>query len=266
MTGMTLAGFDRRDLGMLRSLCRMNLADRFLGSSLGMAWAVLSPLLLMAIFTFVFTVVFPGRLPDREGSLPFVVWLISGYGPWLAISEGLSSATASVVGNAGIVKNIAFKSELLPIVGAMLGLVPLSVAFGVILVIKALLGELPRLSYLSLPIVIVLQVVFISGLGLFLAALNVFIRDTALALPNVLTVLLFASPIFYPLSAYPASAGAVLQFNPFYVITECYRAVILGGMPPPLWMLAYLAFVSGGGLLAGLWWFRRLKSFFDTRL
>src|SRR5262245_41206510 len=99
---MTLAGFDRRDLGMLQSLFRMTLGDRFLGSSLGIAWAILSPLLLMGIFTFVFTFVFPNRLPGREGALPFVIWLISGYGPWLAINEGLSAATSSVVGNAGI--------------------------------------------------------------------------------------------------------------------------------------------------------------------
>lgn len=263
---MTLAGFDRRDLGMLRNLFRMTLADRFLGSSLGIAWAVLSPLLLMGIFTFVFTFVFPSRLPGREGALPFVIWLISGYGPWLAINEGLSSSTGSVVGNAGIVKNIAFKSELLPIVGALLGIVPLLVSFAVIILLQLISAELPRLAFLALPIVIALQMTFVSGLGLFLGALNVFVRDTSLALPNVLTLLLFASPIFYPLSAYPPPVQAVLQFNPFYVIAECYRAPILYGALPAMWMLVYLAAVSGALFFAGLWWFRRLKSFFDTRL
>ena len=91
-------------------------------------------------------------------------------------------------------------------------------------------------------------------------------RDTALALPNVLTLLLFASPIFYPLTAYPAVAQVVLQFNPFYVIAACYRAPILDGVLPPLWMLVYMAFVSSAIFMAGLWWFRRLKSFFDARL
>lgn len=263
---MTLAGFDRRDLGMLQNLFRMTLADRFLGSSLGIAWAVLSPLLLMGIFTFVFTFVFPNRLPGREGALPFVIWLISGYGPWLAINEGLSSSTSSVVGNAGIVKNIAFKSELLPIVGALLGIVPLLVSLGVIIALQLISAELPRLAFLSLPIVIALQMTFVSGLGLFLSALNVFVRDTSLALPNVLTLLLFASPIFYPLSAYPTAIQTVLQFNPFYIIAECYRAPILHGALPMMWMLAYLAAVSSALFLGGLWWFRRLKSFFDTRL
>lgn len=263
---MTLAGFDRRDYGMLINLFRMSLGDRFLGSSLGLVWAVLSPLMLMGIFVFVFTFVFPSRLPGREGALPFVIWLISGYGPWLGISEGLGSATSSVTSNAGIVKNIAFKSELLPVVGAMLGIVPLSVGLILVLILNIVSGAGVSLTVASLPIVIVLQLLFVSGIGLFLAALNVFVRDTALALPSVLTMLLFASPIFYPLSAYPPIAQAILKFNPFYVLAECYRAPLLTGSLPPFWMLTYLAAVSIVLIAGGLWWFRRLKSFFDTRL
>lgn len=263
---MTIAGFDRRDIAMLRNLFWMSLNDRFMGSSLGLVWAVLSPLMLMGIFTFVFTFVFPGRLPGKDGALPFVIWLISGYGPWLAINEGLSTATSSVVGNSGIVKNIAFKSELLPIVGALLGLVPLFISFFVLIGLQLASGELPGPGYLLLPIIVVLHIAFISGLGLFLAALNVFVRDTALALPNVLTLLLFASPIFYPLTAYPPTLQVILQFNPFYVIAECYRVAVVDGTLPAVWMLTYLALIAFAALLFGLWWFRRLKSFFDTRL
>ncbi|RYE29209.1 MAG: ABC transporter permease [Hyphomicrobiales bacterium] len=263
---MTLAGFDRRDLGMVLSLFRMALGDRFLGSALGLIWAVLAPLMLMGIFVFVFTFVFPGRLPGRDGTLPFVIWLISGYGPWLGISEGLSSATTSVTSNSGIVKNIAFKSELLPVVGAMLGLVPLSVGLSMVVVLKLVSGEGLSWAVIAVPVVIALQLLFVSGLGLFLSALNVFVRDTAIALPSVLTILLFASPIFYPLTAYPAAIRTILIFNPFYVLAECYRAPLLVGSFPPIWMLIYLAVFSGVLIAGGLWWFRRLKSFFDTRL
>ena len=161
---MTIAGFDRRDLGMLWSMFKLTLTDRYLGSALGLTWAVLSPLLLMGIFTFVFTFVFPGRLPGREGALPYVIWLLSGYGPWLAISEGLSASTNSVVGNAGIVKNIAFKSEVLPVVGALTGLLPLLVSSAVILLLQLVSGELPRLALLSLPIALFADFVCL-GLG-----------------------------------------------------------------------------------------------------
>jgi len=263
---VTYAGFDRRDADMLLSLFRMALSDRFLGSALGVVWAVLNPLMLMGIFCFVFTFVFPSRLPGREGTLPFVIWLISGYGPWLAITEGLNSATSSVVSSAGIVKNIAFKSELLPISVSLLGLVPLIVSFAVVIALKLASGESPNLAWLALPIVVVLQFLFVSGIGLFLSALNVFLRDTVLVLPNLLTLLLFASPIFYPLTAYPEALQKLLVLNPFYVVAEGYRAPILHGTLPPLWMLAYLAVLSAAVFLAGLWWFRRLKSFFDVRL
>jgi ABC-type polysaccharide/polyol phosphate export permease len=260
------AGFDRRDLKMLKNLFRMALSDRFLGSALGLVWAILSPLLLLGIFIFVFTFVFPSRLSGKQGTLPFVIWLVSGYGPWLAVSEGLSFATSSVVSNAGIVKNIAFKSELLPIVASLLGLVPLGVSLVVILALMIVGGERPPLALLSLPVGVALQFVFISGVGLFLAALNVFVRDTALAIPNLLTMILFSSPIFYPLAAYPHWAQRVLIFNPFYVIAECYRRPILEGALPHLWMVIYLAVVGALVLAGGLVWFRRLKSFFDARL
>ena len=263
---MSIAGFDRRDLGMLWSLFKLTLTDRYLGSGLGLIWAVLSPLLLMGIFTFVFTFVFPGRLPGREGTLPYVIWLLSGYGPWLAISEGLSVSTGSVVSNAGVVKNIAFKSEVLPVVGALTGLLPLLVSLALIALLQIISGEAPRWAVLSLPLTLVLGILFISGLGLFLASLNVFVRDTALALPNVLTLLLFASPIFYPLSSYPGGIGKFLQFNPFYVIAASFRAPIIEGTLPPLWMSIYLAVISVVVFAAGLKWFRRLKSFFDARL
>jgi lipopolysaccharide transport system permease protein len=215
---MNFLGFDRRDVGMLISLFRMALGDRFLGSALGLVWAVLSPLMLMGIFCFVFTFVFPSRLPGRDGTFPFVIWLISGYAPWLGISEGLSSATNSVTGSAGVVKNIAFKSELLPVVGSMLGLVPLAVGLLLIFALQIGSGHGISVAIVALPMVIALQLLFISGLGLFLGALNVFVRDTALALPNVLTILLFASPIFYPMTSYPASVQAFLIYNPFYVL------------------------------------------------
>lgn len=262
----SIVGFDRRDLQMLTSLFKMSLSDRFLGSGLGLVWAFLSPLMMMGIFTFVFTFVFPGRMPGREGALPFVIWLLSGYAPWLCISEGIMSSTNSVVGSAGIVKNIAFKSELLPVVGALLGLVPLLVGIGLILFIQLVSGMGISPMLLFLPISTLLMLGFISGIGLFLSSINVFVRDTALALPNILTLLLFASPIFYMLEAYPQFIQSILVYSPFYVLAELFREPILNGAVPPLWMVAYMIVINTVLIISGLWWFRRLKIFFDARL
>ncbi len=251
---------------MMWGLFKITLGDRFLGSGLGLIWAALSPLMLLGIFCFVFAFVFPGRLPGREGTLPFILWLISGYGPWLSMSEGLSSGTASVVSNSGLIKNISFKSELLPLVGTAIGIIPLLVSFVVLATIQAIGGVAPSPAVLVLPLVVILQLFFIGGLGFFLSALNVFVRDTSLILPSVLTILLFASPIFYPITSYPQALQGVLSFNPFYVLAECYRRPIISGTLPPIWMMAYMGVVAVTTFLAGLAWFRRLKPFFNARM
>jgi lipopolysaccharide transport system permease protein len=263
---MSVLGFDKSDARMVLNVFKMNLADRFLGSSLGLAWAVMSPLILMGLYCFVFTYVFPGRLPGHPGSVSFLLWLISGYAPWMGISEGLTSSTASVVANAGLVKNIAFKSEVLPIAGALLGLVPMGVGFAVLVAINLLTGSFFGPEVLLVPFAAILQLVLVAGVGLFLAALNVFLRDTALLLPNALTALLFASPIFYSIESYPAFLRPVLALNPFYVLAEFYRLPLIEGRLPPVWMILYLTVVAAVLFVAGLAWFRRLKPYFDVRL
>jgi lipopolysaccharide transport system permease protein len=263
---MRLLGFERRDIRVGLNLFKMALGDRYLGSALGIAWAILNPLLMLGIFTFIFGYVFTARAPGAETSLAFVIWLISGYGPWLAISEGLNAGAASVVGAAGIIKNLPFKSELLPIVAVLTGLLPLAVALLLVLALLGASGTAPSWAWLIVPAVIALQTIFIAGLALFLASLTVFVRDVAVVLPNLLLIVLFASPIFYPVSAYPPGIGEVLRFNPFYVIAEGYRAPLTRGELPPLWTLAYLLVLSLVAVVLGLRFFRRLKTHFEARL
>ncbi len=233
---------------------------------MGLVWAVANPTLMLGIFTFVFAFVFTAKLPGSERSLSYVIWLISGYGPWLAIIEGLSTSTSAVTSNAGLVKNLAFKTELLPIAGSLMGLVPLAVSMSYLAVLLVFDGTVPSLSWLVMVPVVVTQFLLVTGIGLFLSAVNVFVRDTALALPNVLLMLLFASPIFYPIENFPIPVQTVLQFNPFYLIAESYRQPLLHHTLPQVWRLAYLAALSTAVFMGGLAFFRRLKGHFDARL
>jgi len=263
---MQILGFDRADSRRLLNFLKMGLRDRFLGSTLGLVWAILSPLLMMGIFTFVFAFVFRSRLPGAETSRSFVIWLISGYGPWLAISDSLATSTGAVTGNSGLVKNLAFKTELLPIAGSLMGLVPLAVSTCYLVALLALTGTRPSLSWLAIVPVLLLQFVFIIGIGLCLAAMNVFVRDTALVLPNVLMLVLFSSPIFYPVSEFPKVLQGAMQFHPLQVIAEGYRQPLLYRAWPAPWSLAYLAVLSATAFLGGLVFFRRLKGYFDARI
>jgi len=259
-------GFDRRDVRMATNLFRMMLRDRYLGSRLGLLWAVGSPALMFATFTFVFGFVLKARLPGAETSLAYVSWLISGYGPWLATSEGLATSTVSVSGNAGLIKNLPLKSELLSIAGALTGIVPLGMAIVFEFVLLAVRGSGPSWAWLALPFVTLVQFLLIAGMGLYLSAANVLIRDVALALPNAMLVLLFATPIFYSVSDLPRAMQMISEANPFYRISDAYRVLLVKGEMPGIVASGYSAALSLVVFGSGLSFFRRMRTHFDSHL
>ncbi len=261
-----ILGFGRADVRFAANLFVLTLRKRFLGTRLGLVWAFMSPVLMLSIFTFVFGFVFKAKLPGAESSLAYVTWLIAGYGAWLAIAEGLSSSTDSVVSNAGIIKNMRVKTELLPIVGALMGIVPLTVGLFFLCVLLVAGGASPSWTWIVVVPTLVLQFVFVMGIGLMLAALNVFVRDVTSLLPNVLLILLFSSPIFFPIETFPGVFATIERFNPFYIITEGVRAPLLFQRTPPLWAFLYLGVVALGTFAFGLRFFRSLKGSFDARL
>jgi lipopolysaccharide transport system permease protein len=259
-------GFDVNDIRLGLNFTQMMLRDRFLGSSLGMAWAVLNPALMLLLFCFVFGVVFQTRLPGSHSGYAFIIWLISGYGPWLFTSEALSNSTSSVTAQAGLVKNMAFKTEILPFSATAVAFVPLMICLLFLVVLLMLDGRPPNLAWLILPVILVFHVAFIVGIGLVLSASNVFMRDIGQVLPNLLTLILFTSPIFYSVDVFPRLIRPFVAWNPIYLITNGYRAPIMDGVLPPLSHLAVLAVLSAASLLFGLWFFRRLKSYFSGRI
>lgn len=264
---LLVEGFDQNDRRLGLNFIGMLLRDRYLGTGLGAVWAIVQPLSLIAVFVFVFNFIFKTRLGiENESDLAFIIWLVSGYGPWLAIMEGLSSGTGSVVGQTGIVKNMAFKTELLPIAASVVGLVPLLVSVVVLLCLIIVDGRTPDVSWLIMAPVLFCQLLFISGCSLLLSAVNVFVRDVSFVLPSFLTMLLFLSPVFYPITLYPEWMQEIVKWNPIYVTSNGYRAPIVEQQVPPLEQLIYLALMSLGVFLLGLTVFRRLKPHFHSRL
>jgi lipopolysaccharide transport system permease protein len=261
---MLLMGFDRADFRFMFNLWRMNLADRYLGSALGGAWAILNPLIMFALFTFVFGFVFNARLPGADSTMSYSIWLICGYGPWLANSEALTAASNSIISNSGLVKNMSFKTEVLPIATTMIGLIPLTVSVVFILGLQLLAGDGWQWSLAWLPLVVLVQFLFLSALGVMIAAITTFVRDFGIVLPNLLMIVLFATPIFYPVEAVPSIVQELMAFNPIYIIASAYRAVLLGGQAVPLLPLLALAFFSFGLLVFALGVFRRVKGYFPA--
>ncbi len=261
-----MLGFEARDLRMVVNVLRNNLRDKYLGSSLGSIWGIANPLLMLTIFTFVFGYVYRIRLPGAETTLAYAIWLISGYGPWIAVTESVMTSTTSVVSASGLVKNLAFKVEVLPIAGALTGVLPLAVSLVFLFGLLLLDGNFPTWHALLIFPVVALQFLLVVAAGFLLAAMAVFFRDLAYALPNLLLALLFATPIFYPIESMPRALQDLSRFNPFFILSEAYRAVLLYHRPPDLLGLAYVAVLSLALGYLTLTIFRRVKGFFEAAL
>lgn len=263
---MQILNFSIRDLKLIKSFAGIAIRDKYLGSFFGSMWAILQPLMLLSLYTFVFAFVFKARVPGVESTLAYTIWLISGFGPWLAFNESIITATTSITANANLVKNMILKTELLPISSALVGIVPITVCF--IFLLPLIIydgGQITWHIIFLIPITLILFLLVI-GLGLFFSAINVFFRDFGIALPNLLMMFLFATPIFYPKSATPLILQKISAYNPFYIIASAVRQSLLEAQAPPLIPLLYVFGCALFLILVGLYFFRRLKGHFEGML
>jgi lipopolysaccharide transport system permease protein len=262
----SLSGFNRQDFKLILNYFKLNIQDRYLGSSLGSIWAVLNPLFMLGLYTFVFGYVFKAKAPGADTTLSYAIWLISGYGSWMATSEGIMTATGSILAGAGLIKNIAFKTEVLPIASALTGLVSLIVSLGFLLILLVIDGNHPTWHSIFILPIMGLQFFLIIALGFFFSAINVFIRDFSIILPNILTIILFLTPIFYPVASVPPILKILSWFNPFYIVSEAYRESLIYHHLPPLISLTYVGGLSFVLWVTGLKFFRRLKGHFEAMI
>lgn len=261
-----MLGFNRRDVTTAVNLFRMDLRDRHLGSSLGLTWAVLQPLLTLAVYTTVFGFIFKAKMPGAETTLAYSIWMISGLGPWLATSEAILSGSNSIWSHENMVKNIPMKTEILTFTSSLTGMVPLAITLPFLLVLMFFDGNYPTWHTLYLLPAVILHVMFIFGLTLFLAPLVVFVRDITHALPSLLMIMMFMTPIFYAIEMMPRPIAAVSHVNPFYIIIQGYRLPLIYHEIPPFWGTLYLLVLSVAMMVVGLGVFRRVKPYFNTAL
>ena len=261
-------GFDRTDYRMIYNFFKINLKDRYLASTLGGVWAILNPIIMLSIFTFIFGFVYKAKLPGATTTLSYVIWLISGYGPWLAISEGLLNSSHAVVSNTGLVKNMVFKTEILPISSVLISIIPLLVSLFFLAIIMFFDGNTPTLEALMVIPVIMIMYFFMFGLAFFLSAITVFLRDLAIVLPNLLMMILFLSPIFYTLETMPKPIRVASMANPFYILTEGFRQPLVYHTIPAnlLWSLLYVLILASLLFFVGLSRFKKVKGYFTSVL
>jgi lipopolysaccharide transport system permease protein len=239
---------------------------RYRGSIGGGTWAVIQPLILLGLFSFVFAEILKVRLGPEVGTANFPLFLFCGILPWQALSESLSRSASTLLENASLIKKNLFPVEVLPVTVALSGIV--SQVIGTVILVAMLLvtGHGLALATVTLPLLLGLQFLLMVGLGWMLASLNVFLRDIGQILGAVLTLWVFLTPIFYPPSAYPRRFAFLVALNPLALLVEGYRDVLLRGLIPSAAPLAGLALFAVAVFVSGHWLFGRLRPGFADLL
>jgi lipopolysaccharide transport system permease protein len=241
-------------LHLLRELIRRDLAARFTGSVLGLAWAILQPLSLVVLYWFVFTFMIPGGRTGATGDF-YIYFLIAGLLPWLGLAEGLTRSTTSIVESSAIVRKLPLRSEVLVVVPNATALIFQCVGlaiFGVALLVRGM--SLRQLWIL--PFALILQFLLQLGVGFFLAATYVFFRDVPHVIGFVLAIAFYLSPILYPVS------GRFEKFffwNPMTPLLGLFRSAMLASPLPDAGSIVFLLAIASSVCAAGLLFFRRAR-------
>jgi len=236
---------------------------RYRGSWLGPLWSLLTPLLMLAVYTFVFSVIFKARWGNGlESSTDTALALFGGLTAFTVFAETVGSAPALILGNQSYVKRVVFPLEILPVARLLSNLLQASFAFSAFAVALLIFRGTVPWTMLLLPVALLPLTLLSLGGALFLASLGVFVRDIQQVVSLVITMLMFLSAIFYPVSSLPSECRWAFELNPLVPIIEDVRRVCLMGAMPnwPSWLATTTV-----GLLAavgGLFWFMKSKNAF----
>lgn len=207
----------------------------------GVLWMFLNPLLMLAIFAFVFGQIFPARWPHQETGMPFWLLLFSGLITFNVFAETVSRAPSSVRSYPSFVKKIIFPVNILPLVPLGAALVHALFNFLILMIALMWIGRLQS-EIMLFPLLLAPLILLALGLAWFLAAWGVFIKDLNQIVPMFVQMLLFLSPIFYPSSAVPVLLQPYYRLNPLSTIIEATRASVVGvAIDWPAWAVACVA-------------------------
>lgn len=243
-----------RDLLLTLSMHRIKV--RYKQSVLGISWALLQPLALMLVYTFIFSVV--TKMPS-DGT-PYAVFTYAALLPWLCFSTALANGTNSLVSHASLVTKVYFPRDILPltyVVAALCDFLIASIVLGAMMLYYRI--GLSFNALYAVPIILVLTV-FATSATLLLSATQVRFRDVGVAIPLLLQLWMFATPVVYPLSAVPARFAPFYVLNPMVGIIENFRRVILQGAPPDFTSLGVSALVSLTLLPVAYIYFKRVEA------
>lgn len=241
---------------LLYTLSAHRIKVRYKQSVLGVLWAVLQPLSMMLIFTFVFSYI--AKIPS--GGAPYAIFAYTALLPWNYFSSGVSNATNGLVSHSQFVTKVYFPREILPItyvVAALFDFLVASILLAGLMVFYHV--SLTVNAFYAVPIILVLTC-FALAMSFFFSATQVRIRDIGVAVPLLLQLWLFATPVIYPLSAVPLRLQPIYTLNPMVGVIENFRQVMLRGAAPDLKSLLVSAIVSLVLLFVSYIYFKRVEA------
>lgn len=248
---------------LIYSLIRRDILARYRGSLLGVLWSFFNPLLMLGIYTFVFSVVFQARWGAAESSrTDFALILFAGLMVFNVFSETINRAPGLVLNNVNYVKKVVFPLEILPIVSMGTALFQFGISFLVWFVFMLLFRGLPPATILLLPLVLLPFILLTLGLGWALASIGVYVRDISQVIGVGITVLMFLSPLFYSISALPEQYQVFMFFNPLTFVIEQARATMIFGEGILLSGWAVYCMISLLVAWLGFAWFVKTKKGF----
>jgi len=230
---------------------------RYKQTGLGIAWAVLQPVLTMVIFT----VFFGGLAKIPSDGVPYPLFVLAALLPWTLFAEGLTRSTTSMVTNANIMTKVYFPRLIMPLSSIISPLVDFAVSFLILIAMMVYYGFMPTLNILFLPVFLLLALATALGVGLWLSALNVKYRDFQYTVPFLIQIWMFASPVVYASSLVPESMRMWYGLNPMAGVIEGFRWALLGTGAPNAMVLVSVGMVIVL-LVSGMFYFRRMEQYY----
>lgn len=252
---------------LLPPLILRDIQERYAGSTLGISWAFLQPILLISLYYMVFSQILKIRVPSDTGDVPFIAFLLSGLLPWFALQDGIMRGASSILDRRHIIKKVIFPAYVFPLAAVLSSFVHHAV--GILLFLAVFFiwkGGILPFQFVFIFSLLCLQILLASGLALLFSSLSVYLRDIVQVLGFAFQLIFYSSTILYPLAVVPERLQFIILLNPVTSLAEAYHDLILYDRLPDIHGIGYLIFVTAVSVFAGIYTFRKLKSGFSDVL